>query len=114
VPLTNNVVAGSKQGELMKAEEYLSQNQELIREQYLAIKAGGSKAIITVKENGGNYVHQVSTVEKFTQTLPDNKFFKKMRAGITNAVINKVIPIVIFEEQKARIISLPDFFKFEI
>jgi len=98
----------------MKAEEYLSQNQELIREQYLAIKGGGANAIITVKENAGNYVHQVSAVEKFTQTLPDNKFFKTMRDGITNAVLNKVIPIVIFEEQKARIISLPDYFKFEI
>jgi S-adenosylmethionine synthetase len=98
----------------MKAEEYLSQNQELIREQYLAITREGSKAIITVKENGGHYVHRVSTVEKFTQTLPDNKFFKTMRDGITNAVLNKVIPIVIFEEQKARIISLPDYFKFEI
>ena len=97
----------------MKAEEYLSQNKELIREQYLAIADDGSNAIITVKGNGGNYVHKVSTVEKFTETIPDNKFFKKMRDGITNAVLNKVIPIVIFEGQKARIISIPDYFEVE-
>lgn len=34
-----------------------------------------------------------------------------MRDGINNAVLNKVIPIVIFEEQKARIISLPEYFE---
>ena len=95
----------------MKAEEYLSQNQELIREQYLDIASNGSNAIITVKESGESYVHKVSTVEKFTETIPDNKFFKKMRDGITNAVLNKVVPIVIFEEKQARIISLPDYFK---
>jgi hypothetical protein len=95
----------------MKVKEYLRQNQELIREQYLSIADNGSNAIITIKENGENYVHQVSTVEKFTQTLPDNKFFKKMRDGITNAVLNKVIPVIIFEGQKARITSLPDYFK---
>ncbi|MGF1589220.1 MAG: hypothetical protein ACFCU7_08260 [Pleurocapsa sp.] len=94
----------------MKVEEYLRQNQELIREQYLTIAEQGSKAIITVKENGENYVHQVTTVEEFTETVPDNKFFKKMRDGIANAVLNKVIPVVIFEEQKARITSFPDYF----
>jgi hypothetical protein len=92
----------------MTVEEYLRQNQESITEQCFAIADNGSKAIITIKEDGGNYVHRVSTVEKFTDTLPDNKFFKKMRDGITNAVLNKVIPVVIFEGQKARIISLPD------
>ena len=34
-----------------------------------------------------------------------------MRDGITNAVLNKVIPVVIFEGQKARITSFPDYFK---
>lgn len=89
-------------------EEYLRQNKESITQECLAIADNGSKAIVTVKEDSGNYVHRVSTVEKFTDTLPDNKFFKKMRDGITNAVLNKVIPVVIFEGQKARIISLPD------
>ncbi len=97
----------------MKAEEYLSLNQESITEQCKTITSNGSKAIITVKDNSGNYVHKVSTVEEFTDQLPDNKFFKQMRDGITNAVLNKVIPIVIFEGQKARIISLPDYFKSE-
>ncbi|NJK56318.1 MAG: hypothetical protein HC939_10135 [Pleurocapsa sp. SU_5_0] len=92
----------------MTVEEYLRQNQESITEQCFAIADNGSKAIITIKEDSGNYVHRVSTVEKFTDTLPDNKFFKKMRDGITNAVLNKVIPVVIFEGQKARIISFPD------
>ncbi|MBE9043901.1 hypothetical protein IQ255_05690 [Pleurocapsales cyanobacterium LEGE 10410] len=97
----------------MKVEEYLRQNQESIAEQCKTIADNGSRAIITVKENGANYIHQVSTVEKFTETLPDNKFFKKMRDGINNAVLNKVIPVVIFERQKARITSLPDYFKYE-
>ena len=94
----------------MKVEEYLRQNKELIKEQYLTIEDNGSNAIITIKENGENYVHQVSTVDKFIETVPDNKFFKKMRDGITNAVLNKVIPVIIFEEQQARITSLPDYF----
>ena len=34
-----------------------------------------------------------------------------MRDGINNALLNKVIPIVIFEEQKVRIISLPEYFE---
>lgn len=92
----------------MKVEQYLSQNQESLKEECLAVTADGSKAIITVKEDGENYVHRISTVEKFTETIPDNKFFKTMRDAIANAVLNKVIPIVIFEEKKARIISLPD------
>ena len=95
----------------MKAEEYLSLNQESITAQCKTIADSGSKAIITVKDNSGDYVHKVSTVEEFTDNLPDNKFFKQMRDGITNAVLNKVIPIVIFEGQKARIISLPDYFQ---
>ena len=93
----------------MKAEEYLSQNQESIREKCLAITAKGSKAIVTLKENGGSYVHKISTVEQFTEAIPDNEFFKKMRQGITNAVLNKVVPIVIFEEREARMISIPDY-----
>lgn len=95
----------------MKAEEYLSQNRESIREEYLAISSKGANAIITIKENEGNYVHKVSSVEKFIEAIPDNEFFKKMRDGINNAVLNKVVPIVIFEEKKARLISLPDYFK---
>ena len=94
----------------MKVEEYLRQNKELIEEQYLTIEDNGSTAIITIKENGENYIHQVSTVDKFIETVPDNKFFKKMRDGITNAVLNKVIPVIIFEGQQARITSLPDYF----
>ena len=93
----------------MKAEEYLSQNQESIREECLAITGKGSNAIITLKENGESYVHKISTVEQFSEAIPDNEFFKKMRNGITNAVLNKVVPIVIFEEQEARIISIPDY-----
>ena len=92
----------------MNVEQYLSQNLESLKEECLTITANGSKAIITVKEDGENYVHQVSTVEKFTETIPDNKFFKKMRDAIANAVLNKVIPVVVFEEKKARIISLTD------
>lgn len=95
----------------MKVEEYLKQNQESIREQYKTIIENGSKAIITVKENGEDYVYQVSTVEEFTEAMPDNQFFKKMRSGINNAVLNKVIPVVIFEGQKAQITSFPDYFQ---
>ncbi len=95
----------------MKVEEYLKQNQELIREEYKTIIENGSKAIVTVKENDENYIHKVSTVEKFTETIPDNPFFKKMRDGITNAVLNKTIPVVIFEGQKARIASFPEYFE---
>ena len=93
----------------MKAEEYLNQNQESIREECLTITNNGSKAIVTLKENGGSYVHKISTVEQFTEAIPDNEFFKKMRLGITNAVLNKVVPIVIFEEREARMISIPDY-----
>lgn len=93
----------------MNAEEYLSQNQVEISQQCQNIANSGSKAIISAKKSGETYVHQVTTVEEFGKTIPDNKFFKPMRDGINNAVLNKVIPIVIFEAQKARIISLPDF-----
>ena len=95
----------------MKVEEYLRQNQESIREQYKNIVENGLKAIITVKENGKSYLCQVSTVDEFTEAMPDNQFFKTMRSGINNAVLNKVIPVVIFEGQKARITSFPDYFK---
>jgi hypothetical protein len=95
----------------MNVEEYLSQNQELINQECDAITNSGFNAIITVKESGANYIHKVSSTEEFTKTIPENSFFKKMRAGITNAVLNKVTPIVIFEGQKAQIISLPDYFK---
>ncbi|MEM7594526.1 MAG: hypothetical protein AAF383_24000 [Cyanobacteria bacterium P01_A01_bin.83] len=95
----------------MNIEEYLSQNKELIRQECQAIEDSNLNAIITIKEDGASYIHRVSTVEKFRDTIPDNKFFKKMRDGINNAVLNKVIPIVIFENQQARIISLPDDFK---
>lgn len=95
----------------MNAEEYLSQNQKSIREEYRTIADDGSNVIITLKKDGENYIHRVSTVKKFTETIPDNQFFKKMRDGITNAVLHKVVPIVIFEGQKARITSLPDYFE---
>ena len=97
----------------MNVEEYLSQNKELIGQECKTIEDNNSKAIITIKEDGESYIHQVSTVEKFTETIPDNKFFKTMRDGINNAVLNKVIPIVVFEAQKAKMISFPDDFKSE-
>ncbi|VEP11751.1 hypothetical protein H1P_1180012 [Hyella patelloides LEGE 07179] len=94
----------------MNAEEYLSQNKAEIAKQCQTIADSGSKAIITAKKSGETYVYKVSTVEEFSNTIPDDKFFKPMRDGINNAVLNKVIPIVIFEEQKVRIISLPEHF----
>jgi hypothetical protein len=95
----------------MNAEEYLSQNRVAIAKQCQSIADSGSRAIITAKKSGETYIHQVSTVKEFGDTIPDDKFFKPMRDGINNAVLNKVIPIVIFEEQKARIISLPEYFE---
>ncbi len=95
----------------MKVEEYLRQNQKSITEQCQTIASSGSNAIVTVKENHEDYIHQVNTVEQFTEAIPNDKFFKKMRDGITNAVLNKVIPVVIFEGQKARITSLSDYFE---
>jgi hypothetical protein len=95
----------------MKAEEYLSQNKEAIAQECQTITDSGSKAIITAKKDGETYIHKVSTVEEFGKTIPNNKFFKPMRDGINNAVLNKVIPIVIFEEKEARIISLPEYFE---
>ena len=95
----------------MNAEEYLSQNREAIAKECQTIADSGSKAIITVKKDGETYIHKVSTVEEFGDTIPDNKFFKPMRDGINNAVLNKVTPIVIFEEKEARIISLPEYFE---
>ena len=94
----------------MNAEEYLNKNQKAIAEECKAIANNGDKAIITAKKSGETYIHQVSTVEEFGKTIPEDKFFKPMRDGINNAVLNKVIPIVIFEAQKARIISLPEYF----
>ena len=95
----------------MNAEKYLSQNKVEIAEQCKTIFDSGFKAIITAKKSGETYIHKVSTVEEFSNTIPDNKFFKPMRDGINNAVLNKVIPIVIFEDQKARIITLPKHFE---
>ena len=95
----------------MEVAAYLKHNQESIEKQCQTITSEGAKAIVTVKENGDRYVHQVSTVEKFTETLPDNKFFKKMRDAITNAVLNKVIPVVIVENKEARVVSLADYFE---
>lgn len=95
----------------MNAEEYLSQNKVAIAKECQAIIDSGFFAIITAKKNNETYVHQVSTVEEFGNTIPDDKFFKPMRDGINNAVLNKVTPIVIFEDQKARIISLPEYFE---
>lgn len=95
----------------MEVAAYLRQNQESIEEWCQTIMGKGSKAIVTVKENGDSYVHQVSTVEEFTETLPDNEFFKKMRDAITNAVIHKVVPVVIVENKEARVVSLADCFE---
>lgn len=95
----------------MEVAAYLRHNQKSIEEQCQAIMDGDSKAIVTVKEDGDSYVHQVSTVEEFTQTLPNNKFFKKMRDAITNAVLHKVVPVVIVENQEARVVSLADYFE---
>ena len=94
----------------MNAEEYLRQNKVEIAKQCQTIADSGSRAIITAKKDGETYVHKVSTVEEFGDTIPDNKFFKPMRDGINNAVLNKVIPVVIFEDREARIISLPEYF----
>ncbi|MEM7758296.1 MAG: hypothetical protein AAF298_09250 [Cyanobacteria bacterium P01_A01_bin.40] len=94
----------------MNVEEYITHNQESIRQECQAIENGNSNAIITIKEDGASYIYQVSTVEEFVETIPDNKFFKKMRNGINNAVLNKIIPIVIFENQQAKIISFSDNF----
>lgn len=93
----------------MKVEEYLRQNKKLVEEECKTIEDSGSNAIITVKKSGENYIHKISTVDKFIQTIPDDTFFKKMRDGVNNAVLNKVIPIVVFEGQKAKIITLPDY-----
>ena len=97
----------------MNVEAYLRQNQESIGQECKAISNNNSNAIITVKKDGEGYIHQVSTVAEFTDTIPDNDFFKAMRSGIRNAVVNKIIPIVVFEDRKARIISLPDEFNFK-
>ena len=97
----------------MKAEEYLIQKKETIKKECQNILDGGFKAIITLKDNGGTYVHKISPVEEFTQTIPDNKFFKTMRDGVNNAVLHKTIPVVVFEAQTAKIISLPDGFEEE-
>ena len=94
----------------MKAEEYLSLNRKVIREECQAIISSGSKAIITVKNNDDACIHRVSTVEEFTTRLPKDKFFKQIRDGVTNAVKHRVVPIVIFESQKVRLISLADDF----
>lgn len=94
----------------MKAEEYLSLNKATIRKECQTILNKGSKAIITIKENGDDCIHRVSTIEQFTAQLPEHKFFKQMRDGVTNAVKHRVIPIAIFESQKVRLISLPDDF----
>ena len=95
----------------MNAEEYLIENQEAIAKECQTIADSGSKAIITAKKSSETYIHKVSSVEEFGNTIPNNKFFKPMRDGINNAVLNKVIPIVIFEQKEAKIISLPEYFK---
>ncbi len=97
----------------MTVEEYLIQNKESIGQECNTIAQSGAKAIITVKESGDTYIRKISTVGEFVQTIPDDKFFKKMKDGINNAVLNKIVPIVVFEGQTARIISLPNDFKYE-
>ena len=95
----------------MNVEEYLTQNQESIEQECETIFQNGEKPIITVKESGDTYIFKVGTTEEFIKRIPDNKFFKKMRDGVTNAVSHKVIPIVVFKGQEAQIISLPDRFE---
>ncbi|MEL6928678.1 MAG: hypothetical protein AAFO95_08595 [Cyanobacteria bacterium J06600_6] len=97
----------------MSVEAYLRQNQESITQECQAINSKTSKAIITLKKDGEDYICQVSTVEEFTAAIPNNNFFKTMRDSIRTAVVNKIIPIIVFENQEARIISLPDEFKYE-
>ena len=95
----------------MNAEEYLIENKKSIAQECKTIADTGSKPIITLKKSGNSYIHKISTVEEFGARIPDDDFFKKMRDGINNAVLNKVIPIVVFEGQKAQIISLQDHFE---
>ena len=95
----------------MKVEEYLSQNEESIRQECESIINNGAKAIITVKQDGDGYIHRVSSTEEFTQTIPDDKFFKQMRDSIRTAVVNKIVPIIVFESKQAKIISFPERFK---
>ena len=99
----------------MKAEEYLSLNRNAIKEECQKIIRSGAKALITIKDNDGNKcIHRVSTVEEFTTRLPEDKFFKQMREGVSNAVKHRVVPIVIFESEKVRLISLADDFSQEL
>lgn len=93
----------------MDVNKYLNQNQESIARQCEAITQKGSNPIITLKKEGENWISKIGTVGEFTATIPDDKFFKSMRDGIKNAVSHRVIPIVVFEGQKAKIISLPEF-----
>ena len=97
----------------MSVENYLRQNQAAIKQECQAINESGSKAIITLKKEGESYTCKVSTVEEFTAAIPNNNFFKTMRDSIRTAVVNKIIPIIVFEGQEAKIISLPDEFKYE-
>ena len=93
----------------MNVEEYLIQNQKAIAQECQDIVRQGSHPIITVKSEGKRWINKIGTVGEFTATIPDDKFFKSMRDGIKNAVSHKVIPIVVFEGQKAKIINLPEF-----
>ena len=95
----------------MNVEEYLNQNKQSIQQQCESIANSGAKPIVTIKKSDRGYIQKISTIEEFTQRIPDNDFFKKMRDGINNAVSHKVIPIVVFEGQTANIISLPDYFE---
>ena len=97
----------------MSVETYLRQNKESIQQECQAIANDSSKAIITLKKNGENYVRKIGTVEEFIASVPDTDFFKAMRQGVRNAVVNKVIPIVVFENKEAKLISFPDDFKYE-
>ena len=95
----------------MNVEEYLMQNKKVIKQECQNIVDSGSKAIITLKDNGEAYARKISAVEEFIQTIPDNKFFKTMRDGVNNAVLHKTIPVVVFKGQAAKIIPLPDGFE---
>lgn len=95
----------------MNVEQYLKENQAVIKQECDTIVSSGLKPIITVKQNGDRYIYKIGTTEEFIERIPDNDFFKKMRDGVTNAISHRVIPIVVFQDKEAKLISLPDYFE---
>lgn len=95
----------------MKVAEYLIQNKQAIEAECQSVVDSGSKAIITLKNEGQSYIRRIGAVEEFTQTIPDDKFFKAMRDGINTAISHRVTPVVVFEGRAAKVISLPEGFE---